>query len=103
VLLRAVPRPPPGFKAGDPIPPELIRGAMISLLALLGGFVAFVLGIIAIVVGRGALRRMHYEPGNWKGARRAHVGWIIGALTIVGPIALLVARLVLARLFPRGA
>ena len=71
-------------------------GAIGLGLASVGGIVvAIVLGIVGIVTGRRARRRMREEIGNWVGWWRALIGMLLGWLTVLGPVALVAAQLLL--------
>ena len=76
--------------------------AFIALgLSVLAGFgLSVILGIVAIVLSRGASKRMKTEPGNWIGAGRAKIALILGSVAVASPLLGAVA----ARLFgPSGA
>ncbi|MFO0837197.1 MAG: ABC transporter ATP-binding protein [Phycisphaerae bacterium] len=62
---------------------ELITG-----FAIIGGLLlATVVGIVAIVWGRGVLRRIRQEPGPWRGAQRARLAVALGCLGVATPLA----------------
>ncbi|MFH1746723.1 MAG: ATP-binding cassette domain-containing protein [Planctomycetota bacterium] len=64
------------------LPPGYIAQLLIAALSMVA---SFVLGIIAIVVGWRALRRMRRELGNWRGHGRAWVGLILGWAVVLAP------------------
>ncbi len=81
----------PGFdpKSFDPaerqMPPlPLVFG---GLGACLGMVAAVVLGILAMVLAVGALKRIRTEPGHWLGKKRAVSGLMMGWAAIVIPVA----------------
>ncbi len=73
--------------------PVMIAGSA----AALGLVLAFVTGITAVWWGRGVLRRIQQEPGNWLGARRARAAVVLGGLAILAPFLIVVASQVMAR------
>ncbi|MBU0641131.1 MAG: ABC transporter ATP-binding protein [Planctomycetes bacterium] len=64
-----------------PPTPFLIMAGFATLTLLL----AIVFGIIAIFTGRAALKRVHNEPGAWRGTGRARAGRLLGWLGILLP------------------
>ncbi|RMF79378.1 MAG: hypothetical protein D6744_09205 [Planctomycetota bacterium] len=49
-------------------------------------FLSFVCALIAIFWGRGVLRRIRTEPGNWAGASRARAAAYCGWATVLLPV-----------------
>ncbi len=82
-----------GPVAVDPqhVPPAavLVKGAAATLGMLLG----YLTVILAIIWGRGALKRMYNEPGAWRGAARARMAIIVGAVGAAAPWVLIGARI----------
>ena len=63
------------------------QGFITLAVSVMAGFgLAVILGIIAIVVSRGASKRIKTEPGNWIGAGRAKLALILGILAVASPI-----------------
>lgn len=85
VFLRSWLGPRPGW----PLPSVAVAIGTAALLALVG---SVVLGFLAIAWGRGVLRRMYEEPGNWLGARRAKMAMALGGLAILSPVLVMLAN-----------
>lgn len=64
-------------------PPEVTALVGSTALAVLLGVV---LGLVAVFWGRGVLRRVRSEPGNWRGVGRARVGLVLGCVTLLVPV-----------------
>ena len=75
------------------LPVPFLVGAFGSCAAML---VAFVLGILAIVLSVGARKRMRAEPGEWLGGRRALAGLILGIVSVALPVVLIGVNIVVA-------
>jgi putative ABC transport system ATP-binding protein len=95
-------KPKTDFKPGDTIPKEYIRALIISVCSILGILVAWVLAIIGLVVGVRCLSWIRREPGHWRGRAQAHLGWILSALTIAGPVVWIAVGLIRAVLTKPG-
>jgi putative ABC transport system ATP-binding protein len=78
-----------GPRPGWPLPSAAIAIGTAALVALLA---SVVLGFLAIAWGRGVLRRMYEEPGNWLGARRAKLAMALGGLAVLLPILVMIAN-----------
>ncbi len=63
------------------IPVGLVVGGAVVLLL---GLIALVMGVVAIAVSRGTLRRIRHEPGVWLGRRRARAAAVLGWLAVLG-------------------
>jgi len=85
MILRSWLGPNPGW----PLPSAALALGAAALLALLA---SMVMGILAIVWGRGVLRRMYREPGHWLGAWRARAAVALGGLAILSPILVMIAN-----------
>jgi len=70
--------------AKQQVPAPFVAGGLAAFLSLVA---AIILGIVAIVLGRGARRRMRREVGPWFGRGKAIGGSVLGWLTIGLPIA----------------
>ena len=58
----------------------------VGFSAVAGFCLAIILGIVAILLSRGALKRMKTEPGDWIGKGRARAALILGSLSVVSPL-----------------
>jgi putative ABC transport system ATP-binding protein len=85
---------PPEEQAKHIPPAAVIEGAL-AFLAMLGGFV---MGIVTLVVAWQARKRMREVPGNWYGTRRIWTAVILGCVAAFGPVLVIVARIVLAKI-----
>jgi len=75
---------PATLKPGEPLSP--VFAGWIAAFALTW-LLSVIVGIIAIFWGRGVLRRIRSEPGNWLGKRRARCGLTLGLVTVLLPVA----------------
>jgi putative ABC transport system ATP-binding protein len=76
------------------IPPiPVIVGGLASCLAMAA---ALGLGIIGIVAGNGARKRMRTEPGVWLGRRRALAGLIVGCLAVAVSVGMPIVGIVVS-------
>ncbi len=79
------------LKPGKQPPPA----EAMKLLMMFGlFFFGWLAGLPAVLGARGVFRRMHQEPANWRGRRRAWLALLMGGLILLTPLAITAYRFV---------
>ncbi len=75
--------PPPASSPQRPTVPGAVPSLVLGIIGVLTGPLGLLLGIIAIVLGRSAKRKLRDHPGQYGGDGLASTGQILGIVAIV--------------------